>query len=221
MINEVYRRDYEGEFIITNSTWTQGKKIQEREFIPNPIVNQHISGRAACIGHSIDRDQFDFTRLQRHRGGLLGTKKLQTYGVGELTADMRLDFAVETDGEIINDIKNRQYYENNIVYTTPRICLANPGSFYFIPYNPKLAKEAQLVYLACFDGHSEVFLLGYTTEAQYGFLNVFEQVISVMNSYKKTRFFIVARSHQVPSLFLELPNVQAMNYREFFNYCDV
>jgi hypothetical protein len=32
-----------------------------REWIPNPIENHHISGRAACIGSTTDIDAFDFT----------------------------------------------------------------------------------------------------------------------------------------------------------------
>ena len=76
-----FRVDYAGEFVITGSTWGSGKKTETREWIANPIENQHISGRAACIGSAFDQGTFDYTRLQRHRGGLLGSKKLQTYGV--------------------------------------------------------------------------------------------------------------------------------------------
>ena len=71
-----YRRDYAGEFVILNSTWSGGRKQQEREWIANPIENHHISGRAACIGDPFDQSQFDYTRLQKHRGGLLGSKKI-------------------------------------------------------------------------------------------------------------------------------------------------
>jgi hypothetical protein len=81
MIREQYRSDYEGEFVITESRWSGGKKTQNREWVPNPIKNQHISGRAACIASDVDKERFDYTRLQRHKGGLLGSKKLQTYGI--------------------------------------------------------------------------------------------------------------------------------------------
>ena len=73
-----YRTDYAGEFVILESKWAGGKKEETREWIPNPIENHHLSGRAAVIGSNIDKWQFDYTRLQRHRGGLLGSKKLQT-----------------------------------------------------------------------------------------------------------------------------------------------
>ena len=53
MIQERYRADYEGEFVITESRWSGGKKTQNREWVANPIDNQHISGRAACIGSNV------------------------------------------------------------------------------------------------------------------------------------------------------------------------
>ena len=76
MITARYRTDYTGEFIITQSTWSGGKKRQKREWVANPIENQHISGRAVCIGSDVDALRFDYKILQRHRGGLLGSKKI-------------------------------------------------------------------------------------------------------------------------------------------------
>ena len=52
---ERYRTDYDGEFVIVSNTIKNGKKHQEREWIENPIENQHISGRAAVIGNGDSR----------------------------------------------------------------------------------------------------------------------------------------------------------------------
>ena len=90
-----YRADYAGEFVVLETKWSGGKKIEKREWIDNPITNQHLSGRAACIGSGIDRNYFNYTVLQRHRGGLLGSKKLQNYGTGIIAQEMRLDFTVK------------------------------------------------------------------------------------------------------------------------------
>ena len=64
-----FRADYAGEFVVVESRWSGGHKQEKREWIENPIENQHISGRAACIGSSVDQYLFDYTRLQRHRSG--------------------------------------------------------------------------------------------------------------------------------------------------------
>ena len=81
MINkERYRANYDGEFVITKIIYRDGQKITEKEYIENPIINQHISGRAVVIGagHSLRQDVV--TAVSNHGGGLLGQKKLQTYG---------------------------------------------------------------------------------------------------------------------------------------------
>lgn len=168
MITERYRTDYTGEFIITQSVWSGGKKRQRREWVANPIENQHISGRAVCIATDVNKEQFDYARLQNHRGGLLGSKKLQTYGIGSIAKEMRLDFTVETDDTVLNDLIDGHYYQDNIIYTTPRNCLKHPGVFYLIPYNPVLIKEALSLYLAAFDGHKEIFMIGYNNLSDIG-----------------------------------------------------
>jgi hypothetical protein len=216
-----YRADYEGEFIITKSTWSGGKKRQKREWVANPIENQHISGRAVCIGGEHDVDQFDYTRLQSHRGGLLGSKKLQTYGLGSITKQMRLDFTVETDDVLLRELMDSHHYQDNIIYTTPRNCLKYPGVFYLMPYNPVLVKQALLLYLAAFDGHSEIFLIGYNQHTSAGNTAWAAHVEEVIKAYTATKFIVVGAKHHTVESWLEYSNVEQMEFRQFISYCDV
>ena len=96
-MQEIYRKDYDGEYVVLNTTVTNGKRVSEKEWIANPIQNQHISGRAAIIASGESRARYDVTKLQRHRGGLRGRKKLQTYGTGQLHNEMLLDFFITFD----------------------------------------------------------------------------------------------------------------------------
>jgi hypothetical protein len=221
MITARYRKDYEGEFIITQSVWSGGKKRQKREWVANPIENQHISGRAVCIGSNHDSAHFDHTRLQHHRGGLLGSKKLQTYGLGSITNQMRLDFAVETGDDTLKDLINTHYYQNNIVYTTPKNCLKYPGVFYLMPYNPVLVQHALLLYLAAFDGHSEIFLIGYNQHINAGNTAWAAHVEEVIKAYTATKFIVVGAKHHTVESWLEYSNVEQMEFRQFISYCDV
>jgi hypothetical protein len=221
MITARYRSDYEGEFIITQSVWSAGKKQQTREWVTNPIENQHISGRAVCIASEHDSIAFDHTRLQRHRGGLLGSKKLQTYGLGNMAKTMRLDFTLETDDNILTELIDLNYYQNNIVYTTPKNCLKHPGLFYLTPYNPTLVKHAILLYLAAFDGHKEIFLLGYNQYTNAGNTSWVSHVAEVISAYSGTKFIIVGAKHHAVESWLENANVELMTHREFISYCDV
>ena len=216
-----YRQDYEGEFVIIETLWKQGKKFERREWIANPIQNQHISGRAVCIGSSFDQFRFDYTRLQRHRGGLLGSKKVQTYGVGEITQDMRLDFALESDQQKLKQILSVNYQQNNIVYTTPRNCIDIPGEFYLIPQHPRLIDVAAILYLAAFDGHQEIFLLGYNVETPVDQPSWFDQVRQVMDAYAGVKFYLIGEKANMHDVWLEAANCTHLDYGDFVGYCDI
>lgn len=216
-----YRRDYAGEFVVVNSHWSGGKKNETREWIPNPIENHHISGRAVCIGSTLDRSQFNYAILQHHRGGLLGSLKLQTYGVGEIAKDMRLDFAVETNSKKLAEMIDTDYQKDNIVFTTAHNCIAYPGQFYLIPNRPHMLDIATIVYLAAFDGHREIFLLGYTDETPVQHPAWMDQVAEVFESYPGTQFWLIGEQTRMPDVWANCANVRIMHYRDFVGYCDV
>ena len=221
MIREQYRSDYEGEFVITESKWAAGKKTQNREWVANPISNQHLSGRAACIAGDIDKEHFDYTRLQRHKGGLLSSKKLQTYGTGSITKEMRLDFAVEINKPVLKDILERGYSTDNIVYTTTRNCLVNPGEFYLIPYNTTMAMEALVLWLAAFDGHKELYMIGYNNDTKWTDSNSLSHVNSVISAFPTVKFILIGEETNMPRDWRKNANVECMKCRSFITHCDV
>jgi hypothetical protein len=216
-----YRTDYAGEFVIVETKWSGGKKSEQREWIPNTIENHHLSGRAACIGSTLDLERFDYTRLVRHRGGLLGSKKLQTYGTGEIAQQMRLDFTVETNSTNISKILETEYQIDNIVYTSPRHCITHPGEFYLIPMRPMIVDLATVIYLAAFDGHKEIFMLGYTDQTDGGNNKWLEQIANIFSAYTGTKFYLIGESSRMPDVWVNCPNTQTMTYLEFISYCDV
>lgn len=219
MLTNNFRNDYPGEFVVTETRWVGGKKQQQREWVPNPIENYHISGRAACIGSHLDRHRFNYTILQRHRGGLLSSKKLQTYGVGSVASQMRLDFVCESNKDNLQNLK--EYSNQNIVYTTATNCIQNPGMFYLIPQNPKFLDLATIIYLAAFDGHQEIFLHGYNKDTPVENPTWMSQITQIMTSYSGVNFFLVGEKTNMFKEWLEQPNAQPMTHREFISYCDV
>lgn len=221
MITQRYRKDYVGEFVITGASWAGGRKRTQREWVANPIENHHISGRAACIGTAFDKDQFDYRILKDHRGGLLGTKKLQTYGTGEIALEMRLDFAVEKDENMLYQLIESGYYKQNTIYTSPKFCFKHPGIFYNIPYNPVMLDICILPYIAAFDGHQEIFLLGYNIESPMGQSSWPEQIRKVMTAYPSTKFYHIGYKATMPESWKDIANVANMSYREFISYADI
>ena len=223
MIQPRYRTDYEGEFVVLDTVFRGGRKIQRREYIENPIVNQHISGRAVIIG-SGDSGRADVKRLlAKHRGGLLGKKKLQTYGAEGIWRDMRLDFCVENDPAELQAMIDEKYTEHTVVYTRVKNCLAMPGEFYIIPYGVRLRTTAQAAYLAAFDCHQEIFFVGVDglTATYAPDLQLISDLNQVFVAYPGVQFRLITDGAQPHDTWLNNRNVEVWDYRKFVSYCDV
>ncbi len=221
MITERYRRDYDGEFVVTSTNIQGGVKLQQREWIPNKIINMHVSGRAAVIGSSNTRHRQDYAILQHHRGGLMGKNKLQTYGCGNIWRDLRLDFYVSTDPRDINLVHKADYDKNTTVYTTSRQCIRYPESFFLVPYQPMLEDLVTAVYLAAFDEHKEIFLIGYNNDTAPGNDVYVGQLQEIFKAYSRTKFVLVGVAGNMPDLWRKRANVAVMNYNEFRTYADI
>lgn len=217
-----YRRDYDGEHVLVHTIVRDGEKIHEREWIENPISNQHISGRAAVIGSDSDMWRFDFKMLKNHRGGLLGNKRLQLYGANYMWRHMTFDFVVAGIDAEIDEINNVGYYNENIVYANNKTCMQNPGKFYNIPFSKKLNELAGAVYMAAFDGHNEVFLIGYNKDLEETMgTNWVSDVNTVFATYTDTKFHLVGTEANMYDQWKNNRNVSCLNYRDFVTYCDV
>jgi len=221
MIESRYRRDYDGEFVITETRVADGATQQTREWVPNAIENHHISGRAAVIGSRTDHERFRYQRLQRHRGGLLGKKRLQTYGTGDLWQDMTFDFFVTTDRSYAKAIADHGYDTRSTVYTNANICLENPGRFYLVPFLQPIDNLALAIYLAAFDGHQEVFMLGYNQDTPGLTRAWISDVASVFLAYAATQFILVGTESNMPAAWRSCVNVSVMPYRKFISHCDI
>lgn len=221
MLIKRHRSEYLGEFVLTETRFSQGTKNQNREWIPNPIQNQHISGRAAVIGSDADRARFDYTRLRKHRGGLLGTKRLQTYGSGDIWQNMILDFWISTQRQQVAAAASASYCDKTTAYSSTRSCFDNPGKFFVVPFQPVINDLAAAVYLAAFDGHQEIFLLGYNNDTPASDTNWAHDVTRVIQTYHTAQFWLVGTAGNMPDQWRNCTNVDVMDYRRFVSYCDV
>ena len=221
MITARYRKDYIGEHVVVNTGYLAGIKQQKREWVENTIINQHSTGRAVVIGSAIDRPLFDYRLLARHRGGLLNRKSMQSYATGTLWREMSPHFFVTTDSHQADLMVQTDFPDQTTVITIPKFCLKYPGRFHIVPYSPVITDMAKCVYLAAFDGHREIFLIGYTKETPGMDNRCIKDVNSVLSAYTNTTFTMVGVPTSVPDLWLTNPNVKRKKYREFRDYCDV
>lgn len=234
MIAERYRRDYAGEFVVRTTTLRDGIKHQERLWIDTPIENHHTSGFAAVIGTRCDQDRFDHRRLQHHRGGLRASRKLFTYGTGDVWRDMRLDYYVTTDAQQLKDLQQHithkitpvmtqalRYHEVTKVYTTTNRYIDHEGKFVLVPHSPMMSDLALPVYLAAFDGVREIYMLGYNQEITANDRTWRRDIHQIMLTYPSTKFVLVGTPSNMPCEWLELLNVSALTHRQFVTKCDV
>ena len=226
-MDERYRSDYEGEFVATNSRIVDGKKVQDREWIQNPIENQHISGRAVAIADGESRNHFDVRKIEGHRGGLLGKLRLQSYGTGRVCDEISCNFYITKDVEILQRLVDSKYVINTVVYSSAGKCLKFPGELFLLPYGMLLSDKALAVWLAAFDQHKEIFLLGYDFENGKN-QSLANEITNIMETYKGTRFTRVSSQDNPSKVRTDTPeswkwcrNFQEMTYNEWISYCDV
>lgn len=218
-----FRDQYDGEQVVVDTVWRGGRKLQSKEFLRNPIVNQHISGRAVVIGDD-ETVRADVVKLlENHKGGLLGQKKLQTYGCDGVWKKIRLDFCVEYRTDELREMVEKDYATNTAVYSTIRNCLAFPEKFYTVPYGVRLQPTASAAYLAAFDGHKEVFLVGTDGINPHTVFDtqVYKDLLQVFQAYTSTKFYLVTDGAKPNDEWRSCPNVEVWSYRQFIIHCDV
>jgi hypothetical protein len=152
-VKRIFRNTYQGEDIHALATYNNGAWVYDTEFVPEIVDNQQFGKKAAIIGNGISRTRFDLKNLKR--------KKIQTYGCNALYRDFAPDFLIAVSSEISKEIKQSGYAAAHVVYSTPDNILKYPGTFHLIPQKPSWNAGALAAYLACFDGHATVYLLGH------------------------------------------------------------
>lgn len=176
-LKQIYRSNYVGEHILTQLTLSGGEWNPTTEFVPNAVTNTYTTTQAVAIGNGESRLQLDLGFIAGHRGGLFAENKLQSYGCNALYRDFAPDFLVATGDAIVDEIAASGYTNDHIVYSTADVLLRHPGKFYLVPQNIQFDSGALAAYMACFDGHKKVFLIGY---------DQYDGMASINNVYKDT-----------------------------------
>jgi hypothetical protein len=235
-LQRLYRSDYQGEDIITQMNLVDGSWESETEFVPNTISSSIMTSRAVAIGNGESRNDFNLGFISGHQGGYTPTR-LQSYGCNGLYRDFTPDFLITVGEAISHEIIESNYWQDNIVYANADLVTKHPGKFYLIPQNPLLNAGALAVYMACFDGHKQVFLIGHDLYDETGSINnVYKDtngyaaqdevengefyllsLAMVMQTYSDVKFIRVMPTDGawVHSMLDSLPNFRQMDYRTF------
>jgi len=242
-IKQLYRSSYDGEHIHTQTKWAGNQWNLQTEFIPNAISNTQISNRAVIIGNGESRKPYPIKLLANHRGGVLGAGAVQTYGCNALYRDFTPHFLVATGKEIVEEIAQTSYGEENIVYANAEHIQDYPGKFYLIPQDPHYNSGAIATYMACFDGHKQIYLLGFDGEAGERYNNnvyantngyadvdvgnpgkAWEMIMhGIMKLYSDVEFIRVmpGRTAPIPGAWDSLSNFRQILFKDFVTEIDL
>lgn len=223
-IKKIYRSTYAGESIVTELVLEGNEWQPETEYIPNSVFSTHTTTQALAIGNGPSRQEFDLTHIKNHKGGILARDKLQTYGCNLLYKEFQPDFLVAVTKDKVNEIANSGYCADHIVYTNAQYLLEYPGKFYLTPQNPAYDAGSLAAYLACFDGHSKVFLLGYdgyVDSAENAFwIKTLESVIRTYNDVDFVRV-MPSNEYACSDTLMRLPNFRQIGFRQFVLEADI
>lgn len=156
--------EYEGEFIIHETRIENGKRIEDREWITRTLINDDHRGYAVVIGNGITREKFDLNLLKKHKGGLFASMRCQTYGCNALYRDFSPSFLIAHNPAIVQEVIESGYADENIVYSSAQQLVKYPGKLHLIPQNVNMNAGALATYMACFDQHKHVYLIGFDNQ---------------------------------------------------------
>lgn len=236
-VQKIYRSSYTGENVVTNMTYSEGTWNFDRETVANSVVNNQVSNKAVIIGNGISRKGFDLSSLTHHKGGLLASGALQSYGCNALYRDFAPNFLVAAGEEMLKEIANSDYSIDHIVYANAGAILDYPGKYYLIPQDPSWNTGAIATYLACFDGHKTVYLMGFDgidtdsdgynvyagtagyPDPTYGHSEEFwaQAMVQVFNTYSDVDFVRVTptANFRMPESWKYVLNLRQITFNEF------
>jgi hypothetical protein len=222
-IKQLYRSTYEGEHVVTNLVYENSRWTMEKEYVPNAITNIHTTTQALVIGNGPTRKDPSITlqwfHIRDHKGGFGGADKLQTYGCNGLYKEFEPDFLM-IDDDMAAELANDGYPTRKIVYAHGNAILDYPGQFYLIPQDPNWNAGAVAAYMACFDGHKKVYLMGIDPGD-----NVFYEraMLEVFNTYPDVEFVRIAlrEDADMPLSWQAQLNLRQVDYRGFVVEADI
>ena len=242
-IKKLYRNQYTGENVITKLTLENAEWNPEAELVPNSVFSTYTTTQAIAIGNGASRADFDLNLIATHKAGLGGANRLQSYGCNALYRDFAPDFLVATGDDIVREIAQSNYCADHIVYANGDALLDYPGRFYLVPQNVYYDAGSLAAYMACFDGHKKVFLMGYDGYHEtgphnnvYAGTNAYEPdgvwkdhnffmttLSMVMRTYSDVEFVRIMPTNTWwwPDFMLDLVNVRTITYREFVLEADI
>ena len=242
-LNKIYRANYGGERITTEAAFRNSEWLYKTEWIPTAVANNHISKIATVIGNGNSRKTFPIGLVVKHLSGRLGATSMQTYGCNALYREYQPTFLVTVGDDITNELAQSGYCDRHIVYANSDKIIRHPNKFYLIPQDFISNAGTIATYLACFDGHEKVYLIGFDNSVVYDcrvyfrmLQNAFQRVKHnysddywimsmerIMRMYNEVEFVRVTSTpnYVCPPSWSKLPNFRQIHFQAYLIEADI
>lgn len=172
VIQKIYRKDISAESVNLVGLYIEDEWKYLSEDINIPQF-QNLSEHAVVVGNGITANQFDLTNFLPYRestpwGAVTPwvskrqRRNFFTYGCNAIYRNFKLDFISCTGKGIIQEIaQTTRDKTGTSFYAGSKYLEQYPGEFSFLPQNPDFNAGAMSAYMAAFDGHKRIYMLGF------------------------------------------------------------
>ena len=242
-INTLYRSTHTGEEAVTELVYRNSKWTGETTKIEFTESGNPSYGRCAVVfGNGISRQKFDTNLLINRPLNSIPSKVLRTYGCNAIYRDFLPDFLVVTGNDMMSEIANSSVTFRTNVFASRHLKRRVVGNqVHNVPQDPPFNAGAVAAYLAAFDEHKKVFLLGFDgiddPAASY---NLYEgtpgyaaqiyseeywvrSMLEVFTAYPDVDFVRVMpeASYRIPEAWKYASNFRQINYNQFVLEADL
>ena len=221
----LYRRDYTGEPI----TYVDNGQMKSLFVNPREFPYDRAVDTAIVIGNGVSRLSSDIQLILNQNNKRVAEGYKITYACNAAYRDVKADYYVIKDRIFFAEIpveKHNIMFVSNDMWVTYR-------DTNLIPYIYYMDSGATAAYLAAFDGHKRVFLIGFDGSDNDTNQNVYANSLGyerndfthqthqnylydVCRVYSSTEFYRVRThiSHNYSNLLNQLPNYHELNVRD-------
>lgn len=245
-INELYRSTYTSEDAVSGLVYNDGEWTGKTTQIDLTDNVWPICGRCAIVlGNGISRQKFNSELLSNRALNAIPSKVLRTYGCNSVYRDFLTDFLVVTNKEILEDVAKNGIMYRTKVFLSRHLKLWYPfypsSQVHNIPQDPPFNAGAIAAYLAAFDEHKKVFLLGFDgiddpnasynlydgtpgyPSAPYSEEYWVRSMMEVFTAYPNVDFVRVmpTASYRIPEAWKYAANFRQIDYNQFVLEADL
>lgn len=171
MIQKKYRKDVTSDEVNVIGLFKDNEWKYQKENIPLQQF-KILSPNAVVIGNGKSANEFDLTKILPYRqttpwrefSPWIHKRQIRnflTYGCNAIYRNFKPDFVIATGKDFINELAQQSYCDESIVYANNKYLEIYPNKFNIIPQNPEYNAGAIAAYMAAFDGHQRVYMLGF------------------------------------------------------------